>query len=77
MGASIVCGPGSYEGYEEERLADLRILALAEKIAGLLAALDDAPEVDLLTDGVWSLEESDGLARLTALLAEPASAWDG
>ena len=131
MGASIVCGPGSYEGYEEERLADLRILALAdrvdavadsgmqaafpahfgswvelatpdgtrrradvldshgtparpmaadalaEKIAGLLAALDDGPEVDLLTDAVWSLEGSDGLARLTALLAEPASAWDG
>ena len=122
LGASIACGPGRYEGYEEERLADPRILALAdrveavaddamqrafpahfgswvelaapdgtrrrsevldsrgtparpleadaiaEKIGGLLAALDRAPEVGDLADAVWSLEEPGGLARLDALL---------
>ena len=128
LGTSIVCGPGRYEGYEEERLSDPRTLALADrvdavvddamqtafpahfgswveimasdgtrrradvldsrgtpacplavdaiadKIAGLLAAMDGAPEVDALADAVWSLEETDGLTRLAALLCVPANA---
>ena len=126
MAASIAYGPGRYEAYEEDCLADSRILALAdrvdavaddamqaafpahfgswveltapdgsrrrtevldsygtparplaadaitEKISGLFGPLDGAPAVDALVDAVWSLEESDGLARLTALLAAPA-----
>ena len=39
LGASIVCGPGRYEGYEEERLADPRILSLADRVD---AVADDA-----------------------------------
>ena len=128
LGASIVCGPSRYEGYEEERLTDPRILALADrvdavadgamqaafpahfgswveleasdgtcrrsevldsrgtparplttdsigdKIGGLLASMDDAPEVVDLVDAVWSLEESGGLIRLSALLCAPANA---
>ena len=128
LGASIVCGPSRYESYEEERLTDPRILAVADrvdavadgamqaafpahfgswveleasdgtrrrsevldsrgtparplttdsigdKIGGLLASMDDAPEVVDLVDAVWSLEESGGLIRLSALLCAPANA---
>ena len=128
LGASIVCGPSRYEGYEEERLADPRILAIADrveavadgamqaafpahfgswvelaapdgtrrrsevldsrgtparpltadsigdKIRGLLAAFDHAPEVADLADAVWSLEEPGNFTRLGALLCAPASA---
>ena len=128
MGVSIVCGPSRYEAYEEDRLADPRILALAdrveavadsgmqaafpghfgswvelvtadgarrradvldsrgtpahplgadevvEKIAGLLAAFDEAPAVNSLRDAVWSLERPGGLTRLTAMLAAHAGA---
>ena len=128
LGASFVCGPGRYEGYEEERLADPRILsladrvdavaddamqaafpahfgswvelaspdgkrrrievldsrgtparpltadAIADKIGGLLASMDDAPEVADLVDAVWSLDERGDLTRLTALLCARANA---
>ena len=128
LGTSIVCGPSRYEGYEEERLTDPRILAVADrveavadgamqaafpahfgswveleasdgtcrrsevldsrgsparplaadaltdKIGGLLSSMDDAPEVVDLVDAVWSLEESGGLIRLSALLCAPANA---
>ena len=128
LGASFVCGPGRYEGYEEERLADPRILsladrvdavaddamqaafpahfgswvelaspdgkrrriavldsrgtparplaaaAIADKIGGLLASMDDAPEVADLVDAIWSLDERGDLTRLTALLCARANA---
>ena len=128
LGASIVCGPGHYEGYQEERLGDPRILALADrveavaddtmqaafpahfgswvelaqpdgthrrsdvldsrgtparplaavsiadKIGGLLAAMNHAPEVGDLADAVWSLDAPGGLTRLTSLLCAPADA---
>ena len=50
------------------------IAAVADKIAGLLVAMDGAPEVDALADAVWSLEETDGLTRLAALLCVSANA---
>ena len=128
LGASIVCGPGHYEGYEGERLDDPRILALADrveavaddamqaafpahfgswvelarpdgthrraevldsrgtparplaagsiadKVGGLLAATNHAPEVGDLADAVWSLDAPGGLTRLTSLLCAPADA---
>ena len=128
LAASIVCGPGYYEGYEEERLTDPRILALADrvdavaddamqtafpahfgswvelaaadgthrrtevldsrgtparplttdaivaKIGGLLASMEDAPEIADLVNAVWSLEQPGGLTRLTTLLCAPANA---
>ena len=131
MGASIICGPGRHEAYEEDRLADPRILALAdrvdavgdsgmqaafpihfgswvelttadggrrradvldsrgtparpldaddiiEKIAGLWAALDEAPTVNSLADAVWSLEQQGGVSRLTAGLAARANSCGG
>ncbi len=118
LGAALAYGPTRYDGYTEERLADSRILALAdkveavadramqaafpehfgswvelvdrdgttrradvldshgtparpmsteaiaEKVEGLLADLDDAPPVAILTDAVEALEREGGLAAL-------------
>ncbi len=121
LGATLVYGPGRYAAYEEDKLDDPRILALADrveavgdsalqgafpahfgswvelvasdgarrratvldshgtpqrpmaadaiadKIAGLLADLDEPPEVGAIAGAVWSLEEPGGLARLVRL----------
>ena len=48
--------------------------AIAGKIEGLLAAMEDAPEVADLVDAVWSLDEPGGLERLTRLLRPRADA---
>ena len=128
LGASIVCGPDRYEGYEEGKLADPRILALADridavaddamqaafpahfgswvelaaadgtrrrtevldscgtparplageaiadKIGGLLTAMEDAPGVVDLVDAIWSLDEPGGCERLTRLFCPRADA---
>jgi 2-methylcitrate dehydratase PrpD len=41
--------------------------AIADKIAGVLADLDNPPDVDTITEAVWSVEDQDGLNRLVAI----------
>ena len=67
LGASIVCGPGRYEGYEEERLADPHILALADRVD---AVADDAMQAAFPAHfGSWvELAAADGTRRRTEVL---------
>ena len=67
LGASIVCGPGRYEGYEEERLADPRILALADRVD---AVADGAMQAAFPAHfGSWvELETPDGTRRRSQVL---------
>ena len=79
LGASIVYGPGRYEGYEEERLADPRILALADRVD---AVADDAMQAAFPVHfGSWvELAVADGTRRRTEVLdsrGTPARPLDG
>lgn len=123
LGASLAAGPRDHTAYAEDKLADARILALADKVeavedaemeaafpehfgswvevkgpdgqtrreavldsegtparpmdeaairdkvAGLLAGLPGAPEVQTLADVIWSLEAPERPQRLVALCA--------
>ena len=67
LGASIVCGPGRYEGYEEERLDDSRILALADRVE---AVADEAIQAVFPAHfGSWvELTVPDGTRRRSEVL---------
>ena len=67
LGASIVCGPGRYEGYEGERLADPRILALADRVD---AVADGSMQAAFPAHfGSWvELAAPDGTCRRTEVL---------
>ena len=67
LGASIACGPGRYDAYEEERLADPRILALADKVD---AEADDAMQAAFPAHfGSWvEITAPDGARRRVEVL---------
>ena len=67
LGASIVCGPSRYEGYEEARLVDPRILAVADRVD---AVADDAIQaVFPARFGSWvELTAPDGTRRRSEVL---------
>ena len=67
LGASIVYGAGRYEGYEEKRLADPRILALADRVD---AVADDAIQAAFPAHfGSWvELVAPDGTRRHSEVL---------